>query len=286
MEPSDQNPTLHADTLSLGYADRLVVDHLSLVIPPGQITAIIGANACGKSTLLRGFARLLKPRTGTVYLNGDDIARLPSKIVATRVGILAQTLIAPDGLTVAELVALGRYPYQRWFRQWSPQDEASVIAALEATGMLDLASRLVDQLSGGQRQRAWIAMALAQETQILLLDEPTTFLDIAHQIEVLDLLTELNRSKGSTIVLVLHDLNLACRYAHHLVAMAQGRIIAEGPPTEVVTPPVVKQVFDLDCCIIADPISGAPLIIPTGSRTRPSSIIQSTLGSSPNETLS
>ncbi len=246
MPPADRSHELRSDALSLGYGDRLVVDNLSLVVPPGQITAIVGANACGKSTLLRGLARLLKPRAGTVYLDGEDIARLPSRVVATRVGILAQAPIAPDGLTVADLAALGRYPYQRWFRQWSLDDEASVGAALAVTGMTELADRPIDQLSGGQRQRAWIAMALAQDTQIMLLDEPTTFLDIAHQIEILNLLVELNRSKSRTIMLVLHDLNHDCRYAHHLVAMAHGQIIAEGRPADVVTPSLVKAVFDLD----------------------------------------
>jgi iron complex transport system ATP-binding protein len=269
MPPPDESHELRANALSLGYDERLVVDNLSLMVPTQQITVIVGANACGKSTLLRGLARLLKPRGGTVYLDGDDIARLPSRVVATKIGILAQAPIAPDGLTVGDLVALGRHPYQRWFRQWSPEDEASVSAALEVTGMTELAGRPIDQLSGGQRQRAWIAMSLAQDTQIMLLDEPTTFLDIAHQIEILNLLVELNRSKGRTIVLVLHDLNQACRYAHHLVAMAEGQIIAEGPPAEVVTPSLVKKVFDLDCCIIPDPVTGTPLVIPIGIHTHP-----------------
>jgi iron complex transport system ATP-binding protein len=273
MPPPDRSHELHADALSLSYDERLVVDNLSLVVPPRQITVIVGANACGKSTLLRGLARLLKPRTGAVYLDGSDIARMPSRVVATKVGILAQSPVAPDGLTVADLVALGRHPYQRWFRQWSPEDEASIHAALAMTGMTELAERPVDQLSGGQRQRAWIAMALAQETQIMLLDEPTTFLDIAHQIEILDLLVELNRGKGRTIVLVLHDLNHACRYAHHLVAMAQGQIIAEGLPADVVTPSLVRQVFDLDCCIIPDPVTGTPLVIPIRAHAQPTSMI-------------
>ncbi|MDQ5854358.1 MAG: ABC transporter ATP-binding protein [Chloroflexota bacterium] len=271
MQPPDRSHELRSETLSLGYDERLVVDNLSLTVPPKQITVIVGANASGKSTLLRGLARLLKPRGGTVYLDGQDIARLPSRVVATKLGILAQSPSAPDGLTVGDLVALGRYPYQRWFRQWSPADEESVRAALAATGMTELADRPLDQLSGGQRQRAWIAMSLAQDTQLMLLDEPTTFLDIAHQIEILNLLAELNRSKGRTIVLVLHDLNHACRYAHHLVAMSEGQVVAEGPPAEVVTLSLVRRVFELDCCIISDPVTGTPLIIPIGAPTHPDS---------------
>jgi iron complex transport system ATP-binding protein len=264
VEPADSTDRLRGERLSLGYGERLVIDDLSLVLLPGRITAIVGANASGKSTLLRGLARLLKPRAGAVYLDGKSLARLPSRVVATQIGILAQSSVAPEGLTVADLVARGRYPYQRWFRQWSPEDEAAVTAALAATGTTELAGRPVDELSGGQRQRAWIAMALAQDTEIMLLDEPTTFLDIAHQIEVLDLLVELNRGKGRTIALVLHDLNHAARYAHHLVAMADGRIVAEGPPAEIVTPSLVKSVFNLECRVIPDPVVGTPLVIPIG----------------------
>jgi iron complex transport system ATP-binding protein len=266
MPPAESTPVLRADAVRLAYDRRLVVDDLSFALPPGQITAIVGANACGKSTLLRALARLLAPRAGAVYLDGHDIARLPTRVVATRVGLLAQLPVAPEGLTVADLVAHGRYPHQRWFRQWSPDDERAVRSALAATGTSDLADRPVDELSGGQRQRAWIAMALAQDTPIMLLDEPTTFLDIAHQIEILDLLAGLNETEGRTIALVLHDLNHACRYAHHLVAMAGGRIVAEGPPVDVVTPAMVKTVFDLDCLIIPDPITGTPLVIPSAAR--------------------
>jgi iron complex transport system ATP-binding protein len=267
MPPLEPTHILRADAVNLAYDGRRVVDDLSLALPPGQITAIVGANACGKSTLLRALARLLVPRAGAVYLDGHDIARLPTRDVATRVGLLAQLPIAPEGLRVGDLVAHGRYPHQRWFRQWSPDDERAVRAALAATGTSDLADRPVDELSGGQRQRAWIAMALAQDTPIMLLDEPTTFLDIAHQVEILDLLAGLNETEGRTIALVLHDLNHACRYAHHLVAMAGGRIVAEGPPADVVTPAMVKTVFNLDCLIIPDPITGTPLVIPSGTRT-------------------
>jgi len=260
-------PDLRAERLHLAYDRVDVVRDLDLAIPPGRVTVIVGANACGKSTLLRALARLLAPRGGTVSLDGRQIARLPTREVATRLGILPQAPIAPEGLTVGDLVARGRHPHQRWFRQWSAEDEAAVRAALAATGTADLADRPVDELSGGQRQRAWIAMALAQGTEILLLDEPTTYLDMAHQVEVLDLLADLNATEGRTVVLVLHDLNQACRYAHHLVAMAGGRIVAEGPPADVVTEDLVRRVFGLDTRIIPDPVAGTPLVVPIGRRT-------------------
>ena len=253
---------LRADGISLGYDDRLVVDSLSVSIPTGEITVIVGANACGKSTLLRGMARLLKLRGGTVLLDGESIHRQSTKSVATRLGILPQQPLAPDGLTVADLVGRGRHPHQRWFRQWTEEDEAAVTGALEATGMTDLGDRPVDELSGGQRQRAWIAMALAQGTPIVLLDEPTTFLDLAHQAEVMDLLDDLNRTEGRTIVAVLHDLNQACRYAHNIIAMKDGHIVAEGRPGDVITESLVADVFGLHARIIADPVTGTPLILP------------------------
>jgi iron complex transport system ATP-binding protein len=255
---------LRAHGLHLAYDQVCVVRDLDLAIPPGRITVIVGANACGKSTLLRALARLLAPRGGSVHLDGHDITRLPTRAVAARLGILPQAPIAPEGLTVADLVARGRHPHQRWFRQWSAEDEAAVSAALTATGTADLADRPVDELSGGQRQRAWIAMALAQGTPIMLLDEPTTYLDMAHQVEVLDLLAQLNATERRTIVLVLHDLNQACRYAHHLVAMSGGRVVAEGHPTEVVTEDLVRTVFGLDTHIITDPVAGTPLVLPLG----------------------
>ena len=223
---------LAAQSLSLAYDERVVVDDLSLSIPHEAVTVIVGANACGKSTLLRGLARLLSPRAGTVLLDGEDIHRMPTREVATRLGILPQQPIAPEGISVADLVSRGRNPHQRWFRQWSTTDEAAVAAALAATRLTDIADRSVDELSGGQRQRVWIALALAQGTDLMLLDEPTTFLDLAHQVEVLDLLAELNATEHRTIVAVLHDLNLACRYAHHLVAMKDGAIVCEGPPAD------------------------------------------------------
>jgi iron complex transport system ATP-binding protein len=259
---------LRISHLSLAYEARVVVSDLSLLIPDGRITIIVGANACGKSTLLRGVARLLPPTAGAVYLDGRAIHELPTKQVATVLGLLPQTPIAPDGIAVADLVGRGRYPHQGWFRQWTPGDDVAVEEALTATDTLVLADRPVDELSGGQRQRVWIAMALAQQTDILLLDEPTTFLDIAHQVEVLDLLTDLNRGRGTTIVIVLHDLNLACRYGDHLVAMKAGAIVAEGPPAEVITVETVQTVFGMSCEILPDPVSGTPMVVPIGRHHR------------------
>jgi len=253
---------LTTDHLGLSYGDTLIVDDLTVRIPQGRVTVIVGANACGKSTLLRGMARLLKPRTGTVLLDGEDLHGMATKDIATKLGILPQTPTAPEGITVADLVARGRYPHQKWFRQWSKEDEAVVARAMEATNTSELAERSVDELSGGQRQRVWIALALAQGTPLMLLDEPTTYLDLAHQVEVLDLLADLNETEGRTVVLVLHDLNLACRYAHHLIAMKAGRIVAEGAPADVITPTIVAEVFDLDCEVIADPLAGTPLVVP------------------------
>jgi len=255
---------LSASGLTLGYADRTIVENLTIAIPPAQFTVIVGANACGKSTLLRGLARLLAPKSGSVYLDGKAIHELPSRDVATLLGVLPQTPVAPDGITVADLVGRGRYPHQGWFRQWGAADDAAVAAALQATDTLDLAGRGVDELSGGQRQRVWIAMALAQETELLLLDEPTTFLDISHQVEVLDLLTDLVQQRGRTVVAVLHDLNLACRYADHIVAMREGRIAAAGAPGEVVTAALVKDVFGMDAEVALDPVSDTPMIVPIG----------------------
>jgi iron complex transport system ATP-binding protein len=255
--------TLAADHLRLAY-DRLeVVADLSLRLAPGRTSAIVGANASGKSTLLRGLARLLKPRGGAVLLDGRSIHATPTREVAKRMAILPQAPTAPADITARDLVRRGRYPHQGWLRQWSAADERAVDAALRATHVLDLAERRVDELSGGQRQRVWIAMAIAQETELLLLDEPTTFLDVAHQMEVLDLLTDLNR-RGHTIVMVLHDLNQACRYAHHVIALKEGAIAACGPPAEVMTRALVRHVFDLRCEVITDPVSHTPMVIPIG----------------------
>jgi iron complex transport system ATP-binding protein len=257
-------PELRASGLRLAYDDRVVVDGLDLTVPPGRISVIVGANACGKSTLLRALARLLTPRTGAVHLDGRSIHSMPTRRVAQQLGILPQAPIAPEGLTVIDLVGQGRAPHQSWWRQWSSADEHAVTEALKATAMLDQARRPVDELSGGQRQRAWIAMAVAQGTPVLLLDEPTTFLDLAHQIDVLDLVVDLNRREQRTIVMVLHDLNQACRYADHVIAMKEGRVVAAGDPAEVVDADLVEEVFDLRCQVVTDPVSGTPLVIPMG----------------------
>ncbi|MEE6262511.1 ABC transporter ATP-binding protein [Plantactinospora sonchi] len=260
---------MRAEGLRLAYGERVVVDDLDLVVPPGKISVIVGANACGKSTLLRALARLLGPSAGSVRLDGRAIHSLPTRQVARQVGILPQAPVAPDGLTVLDLVGRGRSPHQTWWRQWSTADEAAVTEALAATGVTDLADRPVDELSGGQRQRAWIAMAVAQQTPVLLLDEPTTFLDLSHQIDVLDLVVDLNRRDGRTVVMVLHDLNQACRYADHVIAMKAGRIVAQGAPADVVTTDLVEEVFDVRCAVTVDPLTGTPLVIPA-SRHHPS----------------
>ncbi|GAB3045147.1 ABC transporter ATP-binding protein [Sediminivirga luteola] len=254
---------LEANGLTLGYRDRIVVEGLDLAVPPGRITAVVGANACGKSTLLRSMSRLLAPQSGQVLLDGRQIHSMPAKELARTLGLLPQSPLAPEGITVADLVGRGRHPHQRLLSRWRQEDDAAVAAALEATGTTELADRAIDELSGGQRQRVWIAMVLAQQTD-LLLDEPTTFLDVNHQVEVLDLLTDLNRGRGTTIVMVLHDLNLAARYADHLVAMAAGRVHAAGAPGEVLTAGVVRTVFGLESRIVADPVSGRPLVLPIG----------------------
>ncbi|WP_026553451.1 ABC transporter ATP-binding protein [Arthrobacter sp. H20] len=255
---------LAASELTLAYDDRTVVQDLTIELLTGKVTVIVGPNACGKSTLLRGLARLLKPTAGVVSLDGKDIHSLSTRAVARTLGLLPQTPVAPDGITVADLVGRGRYPHQGWFRQWTDDDDAAVASALEATDTLELVDRFVDELSGGQRQRVWIAMALAQQTDILLLDEPTTFLDVTHQVEVLDLITDLNRRDGTTVAIVLHDLDLAARYADHLIAMKDGRIAAQGRPANVVTEETVTSVFGLQCRVIPDPVSGTPMVVPVG----------------------
>ncbi len=258
------NHTLKAIDISLGYRDRTVIDALTLSIPPGQVTTIVGANACGKSTLLRAMSRLLSPRAGQVLLDGKKVHQMPAKELARTLGLLPQSPIAPEGITVADLVGRGRNPHQGMFSRWSRADDEAVAEALEATGTLALADRPVDELSGGQRQRVWVAMSLAQDTELLLLDEPTTFLDVAHQVEVLDLLTDLNRTRGTTIVMVLHDLNLAARYADHLVAIVDGDVHAAGRPDEILTTDMVRRVFGMASSIITDPVSGRPLMLPIG----------------------
>ena len=253
---------LQAQAVTLGYADRTILHDLSLAVPDGRVTAIIGPNACGKSTLLRALARLLSPASGAVLLDGKAIGRQPTKDVARALGLLPQSPIAPDGITVADLVARGRSPHQGMFRQWSRADEAAVDAALAATATAHLATARVEELSGGQRQRVWIAMALAQDTPLLLLDEPTTFLDLRHQVEVLHLVRRLNREGGRTVVMVLHDIGLAGRYADRLVLMEGGRVLAEGTPAEVVTPQNLLDAFGLDARVIPDPETGTPLVVP------------------------
>ena len=256
--------SLEVGRLSVGYGDRVVITDLDLVLPPGKITAIVGANACGKSTLLRAMSRLLAPRHGHVLLDGREVHKMPAKELARTLGLLPQSPIAPEGITVADLVGRGRHPHQGILSRWSRQDDAAVASALDATQIAGLGDRAVDELSGGQRQRVWIAMALAQQTDLLLLDEPTTFLDVSHQVEVLALLTDLNRDRGTTIVMVLHDLNMAARYADQLIALAGGNLHAAGTPQEVLTEETIRGVFGLDSQVITDPTSGKPLMLPLG----------------------
>ncbi len=256
--------SLAAHDLSSGYAERMIFQGLNLQIPAGRITAIVGANACGKSTLLRTMSRLIAPKAGQVLLDGRSIHAMSPRHLARTLGLLPQSPIAPEGITVADLVGRGRHPHQGFLSRWTARDDQAVAEALQATGTQDLAERAVDELSGGQRQRVWIAMALAQQTDLLLLDEPTTYLDICHQVEVLDLLVDLNRARGTTVVMVLHDLNLAARYADHLVAMRAGSIDAFGPPDQVLTRDMVRRVFGLDSMVISDPASGRPLMLPLG----------------------
>ncbi len=253
---------LETRNLTVCYGQAAVIEKLNLQIPQGKITVFIGSNGCGKSTLLRSLARLLKPKEGAILLEGREIAKRPTKEIAKRLSILPQGPIAPEGLTVKQLVKQGRYPYQSWLQQWSEEDERMVDAALAATRMTPFADRTVDSLSGGQRQRAWIAMTLAQGTDTILLDEPTTYLDMAHQIEVLDLLFELNETEKRTIVMVLHDLNLACRYAHHIVAIKDKAVFAQGKPESIICKEMIHSVFGMDCEIAKDPIFGTPLCIP------------------------
>jgi iron complex transport system ATP-binding protein len=266
---------LKATRLTLAYENTCIIENLSLTIPDGKITALVGPNGCGKSTLLRGISRLLKPRAGSVVLSGQDIWKLPTKELAKQLGILPQGPVAPEGLTVHELVAQGRYPHQSWFQQWSPEDERVTREALDITNITEFADRPVDTLSGGQRQRAWIAMTLAQDSDLILLDEPTTFLDLAYQIEVLDLLHDLNLERRKTIVMVLHDLNHACRYADHIIAVRAGQITAQGLPAEVVTEAMVQEVFGIACRIIPDPVTGTPLVVPESRKRKVVSVVES-----------
>lgn len=257
----DRTARLTARDLTLAYEDRTVVDGLDVDVPDGAVTVIVGPNACGKSTLLRALGRLLKPARGAVLLDGTELSRIPTRTIAQSLGLLPQTPVAPEAITVADLVSRGRQPHQRWWQQWSEDDERAVTEALTRTDTAALAERSVDELSGGQRQRVWIAMALAQETDLLLLDEPTTYLDISHQVEVLDLCRRLNHERGRTVVAVLHDLNQAARYADHLIAMRAGRIVAQGPPSDIVTAELVRDVFGLESVVVPDPVTGSPLVV-------------------------
>ncbi|MFE9497774.1 ABC transporter ATP-binding protein [Streptomyces collinus] len=259
---------LSAENVTLAYDQRVIAEQLSVEIPDHSFTVIVGPNACGKSTLLRALARMLKPNRGRVLLDGQVIQSVPAKKVARTLGLLPQSSVAPDGITVADLVGRGRYPHQGILRQWSAEDERVVQESMAQTGVAELADRYVDELSGGQRQRVWIAMALAQQTPLLLLDEPTTYLDIQHQIDVLDLCAELHETRGRTLVAVLHDLNHAARYATHLIALRGGEVIAEGAPNDIVTAGLVEEVFGLRCQIIDDPETGTPLVVPAARKAR------------------
>lgn len=264
---------IHIDRLRVGYGDRTVLDGVDLVIPTGAITAIVGPNGCGKSTLLRTIARVLTPMTGAVLLDGEPVHRLPTRQVARTLGLLPQNNVVPEQLTVRDLVQRGRYPHRSAFSRWTAHDQQAVDNALEATGTTELAQRPVEELSGGQRQRAWIAMVLAQETPVLLLDEPTTYLDLAHRLEVLRLLRRLNTQHGVTVAMVLHDLDEACRYADHLIALRDGEVVTRGTPADVVTPELVQDVFHVRCTTVPDPVTGTPIIVPLDEQTRSSTDI-------------
>jgi iron complex transport system ATP-binding protein len=256
--------TFHAEKIVSGYDNKTVIKEVSLVIPSNKISVIIGANACGKSTLLKTLARLIKPTSGKVSLDGKPIGKIPSKQLARILGLLPQSPIVPEGITVTDLIGRGRFPHQSFLSGWTQKDYEAVAEAMRIMDITDLANHNIDELSGGQRQRVWIAMALAQQTDILFLDEPTTFLDITYQIEILDLLTDLNRKYGTTIVMVLHDINLSARYADYIFALREGKLMAEGEPSEVVTSELIKDVFGLNCIVMDDPISNSPTVVPIG----------------------
>lgn len=266
-QPAHISP-LAASGVTLGYDHEIIAEDLNVTIPPDSFTVIVGPNGCGKSTLLRALARLLKPAAGSVLLQGRDIRDYGAKEVSRHIGLLPQSSLAPDGMTVADLVARGRYPHQGLLRQWTREDAGAVSEALTATGLTELSGKRVAELSGGQRQRAWIAVVLAQQTSLLLLDEPTTFLDIAHQIDLMELFTDLHR-EGKTLVAVLHDINQAARYATHMIAMRDGKIVAVGPPEDIVTREMVREVFGVECVVIEDPVAGTPAIMPKGRNTQP-----------------
>ncbi len=255
---------LKAQNIVAGYDKKIIIDGINVSIPSNKISVIIGANACGKSTLLKTLCRLIQPVSGEILLDDKKVTDMPPKQLARVLGLLPQSPVVPEGITVADLVSRGRFPYQSFLKGLSKKDYDAVDEALDIMGITELANRSVDELSGGQRQRVWIAMALAQQTDILLLDEPTTFLDISYQVEILDLLTDLNKKRGTTIVMVLHDINLSARYADYIFALQTGKLIAEGTPSDIITDTLIKQVFDLDCMVISDPVSNSPFIIPKG----------------------
>lgn len=255
---------LKAKNVFSGYEKKIIVDGIDIEIPKNKISVIIGANACGKSTLLKTLARLIQPTSGEIILDDKKISEIPPKQLAKVLGLLPQSPVVPEGITVGDLVGRGRFPYQTFFKGMGKKDYEAIDEALDIMGISDLANRCVDELSGGQRQRVWIAMALAQQTDILLLDEPTTYLDITYQIEILDLLTDLNKKRGTTIVMVLHDINLSARYADYIFAVYQGKLVSQGKPNEIITESLIKKVFDLDCFVMKDPVSGSPFIVPKG----------------------
>lgn len=253
-----------AEQVVAGYDHKTVIHGVSLDIPSHQISVIIGANGCGKSTLLKTLARLIKPVSSSITLDGKPIGKIAPKKLARVIGLLPQSPIVPEGISVADLVGRGRFPHQSWHTGWTKKDAEAVAEAMRIMDITELANHHIDELSGGQRQRVWIAMALAQQTDILFLDEPTTFLDITYQVEILDLLTDLNRKYGTTIVMVLHDINLSARYADYIFALQEGKLMAEGEPSKVITSTLVKDIFGLDCTVIKDPVSGSPLVLPKG----------------------
>lgn len=261
---NENEQLLEAKDIVTGYDKKIVVDGIDITIPSNKISVIIGANACGKSTLLKTLARLIKPISGKVLIDGKKITSMPSKKLAQILGLLPQSPVVPEGITVWDLVSRGRFPYQSFLKSMSQKDFEAIEEALEIMGITELANRCVDELSGGQRQRVWIAMALAQQTDILLLDEPTTYLDIAYQVEILDLLTDLNKKRGTTIVMVLHDINLSARYADYIFALREGKLIDKGEPEKVITSELIGTVFGLDCVVIQDPVSNSPFIVPKG----------------------
>ncbi len=253
---------LVVENLKVGYGEKVIIENLNLAIPSNKISVVLGANGCGKSTFLKSVSRLLKPISGNIILDDKKIDEYSSKEFAQVLGLLPQSPIVPEGITVADLVTRGRYPYRKFMKNLTKEDYRAIEEALELMGITDLADRCVEELSGGQRQRVWIALSLAQDTDILLLDEPTTFLDIAYQVDILDLLTELNQKKGTTVVMILHDVNLSARYADYIFAMNNGKLIKEGLPKEVITPALMREVYGLECIVAEDPLSGAPYVIP------------------------